>query len=181
MTAHLLRAGDQPVPGFRLVEYLGRGQFGDVWKASAPGGPFAALKFISLSGKKGAKEFRALHDSWRAAGYQPDSLGATISGMQHAEEHFYGSGEGFDYNKEQQLEAVQKSIATLYQAGFDPRGVISLLERFQKNLGHSPYRDQTLTLMMDKARHSIVQYTPLRNPIVRTEEFLVFKKRVRQL
>jgi tetratricopeptide (TPR) repeat protein len=39
---------------------LGRGGFGEVWKASAPGGAEAALKIIQLGGTEGRKEFRAL-------------------------------------------------------------------------------------------------------------------------
>jgi len=54
--------GDEPVPGsgYRLVDFLGRGGFGEVWKASAPGGAEAALKIIRLGGTEGRKEFRAL-------------------------------------------------------------------------------------------------------------------------
>jgi tetratricopeptide (TPR) repeat protein len=54
--------GDEPVPGsgYRLTEFLGRGGFGEVWKASAPGGAEAALKIIALGGTEGRKEFRAL-------------------------------------------------------------------------------------------------------------------------
>ena len=52
--------GDEPIPGYRLLGFLGRGGFGEVWKASAPGGAHVALKIIELHGKRGAKEFRAL-------------------------------------------------------------------------------------------------------------------------
>jgi tetratricopeptide (TPR) repeat protein len=60
--AHQYSVGDEPVPGsgYRLVEFLGRGGFGEVWKASAPGGAEAALKIIALGGREGRKEFRAL-------------------------------------------------------------------------------------------------------------------------
>lgn len=54
------RKGDEPVPGFRLVERLGRGSFGEVWKATGLGHTWAALKFISLCRNVGIKEFRAL-------------------------------------------------------------------------------------------------------------------------
>jgi serine/threonine protein kinase len=52
--------GLEPIPGFRLSNRLGRGGFGEVWKATAPGGTQVALKFIPLAGKHGLKEFRGL-------------------------------------------------------------------------------------------------------------------------
>ena len=52
--------GDEPVPGYRVIQFLGAGGFGKVWKVSAPGGTEVALKVIELGGVQGRKEFRAL-------------------------------------------------------------------------------------------------------------------------
>ena len=58
----MFRPGDEPVPGYRLEEILGRGGSGEVWRATAPGETSVALKLIGLSGSHGPKELRAV---WR--------------------------------------------------------------------------------------------------------------------
>jgi formylglycine-generating enzyme required for sulfatase activity len=55
-----LEAGAEPAPGFTLVQCLGRGGFGEVWKATGPGGFPVAMKFIPLGEQAGAVELRAL-------------------------------------------------------------------------------------------------------------------------
>ncbi|MCR4414361.1 MAG: protein kinase, partial [Thermoguttaceae bacterium] len=52
--------GSELVPGYRLIEYLGGGSLGDVWKASAPGGALVALKIVNLRRSGTVHEFRAL-------------------------------------------------------------------------------------------------------------------------
>src|ERR1700694_3618711 len=36
----------EPIRGYRLIEPLGSGGFGEVWKCEAPGGIFKAIKFV---------------------------------------------------------------------------------------------------------------------------------------
>src|SRR4051812_22674913 len=55
----VLAPGAVPIPGFRLEHRLGRGGFGEVWRADGPAGA-VALKFIYLGDKGARVELRAL-------------------------------------------------------------------------------------------------------------------------
>jgi serine/threonine-protein kinase len=51
----------KPFPGFQLVQFLGRGSYGEVWKATRAGGPALALKFIPCNTTQWAsQEIRGL-------------------------------------------------------------------------------------------------------------------------
>src|SRR5262245_12627270 len=54
------RVGDIPVPLYRLIQKLGQGGFGAVWKAEGPGGTECALKFLSLGNNQGLREYRSI-------------------------------------------------------------------------------------------------------------------------
>ena len=41
-----LETNAEPLPGYRLLERLGGGGFGEVWKCIAPGGLHKAIKFV---------------------------------------------------------------------------------------------------------------------------------------
>src|SRR5438876_10742455 len=44
-----LESGAEPIPGYKLIERLGGGGFGEVWKCEAPGGLLKAIKFVQGS------------------------------------------------------------------------------------------------------------------------------------
>src|SRR5260370_4754523 len=63
-----IEADAEAMPGYRLIERIGGGGFGEVWKATAPGGLHKAIKFVSSdlnnlgdTGQRADQELKALN------------------------------------------------------------------------------------------------------------------------
>jgi serine/threonine protein kinase len=58
----LFEPNSEPLPGYRLEKRIGSGGYGDVWKATAPGGLAKAIKIIhgDIDGTRAVRELRSL-------------------------------------------------------------------------------------------------------------------------
>ena len=62
-TALQLTENAEPIPGYRLIERIGVGGYGEVWKATAPGGLTKAIKFIfgRVGESRATRELKSLN------------------------------------------------------------------------------------------------------------------------
>ena len=107
---------------------------------------------------------------------------SVYSGALLGSTEFFGPTGVFNFRKEQRVAAAGLAIGLLYDAGYDPRGLIAFWETYRgKRSKKAPYDPGVLKAMLEKARAEIALRTPLRNPIVRSIEFLELRKKAGRL
>lgn len=91
------------------------------------------------------------------------------------------NGELFNFSADARTAALEMAMEMMYQAGFDPRGMVYLLSRYQENPGKSPYDEVLIKQLMENSWRVISLHAPLRNPIVRSDRFLTLYQRMQKL
>lgn len=81
----------------------------------------------------------------------------------------------YEFSELQDLGAVEAAVDLLYNAGYDPRGLISMFDR------KTTVEKERALLLQDKARRTIAFYKPLLNPVVRTNEYYQMRKKLDKL
>lgn len=86
-----------------------------------------------------------------------------------------------NFSIEEEVESMKQAVEILYQAGYDPRGLVSLINRYTVNPDHAPYNQSKQEFFLENLRREIAQLPPLRNPIVKSDEFTQIKQRINRL
>lgn len=81
-----------------------------------------------------------------------------------------------ELTEEEMADSLEDAVKMLYSAHFDPRGILAFVDFYRSNPGILNLNADALTRIEDRVRARLVQFTPLRNPVVRSDEFLQMKK-----
>lgn len=94
---------------------------------------------------------------------------------------FFGGSGLFSFTDENRIQSAETAVSLMYKAGYDPRGMVGLWNRYTSFGSKSPYEPELLSKLVEKSRESIAYFAPLRNPVVRSDAFLSMKRRIESL
>ncbi len=110
----------------------------------------------------------------------PLSDPSEIEDQLHSLEFFTPRGI-FAFKEEDLFLSVVQAVDILYRSRFDPRGLLALWNKFIKNPKYSPLDSSTLQKLLEKTYTLLAIYTPLRNPIIRSNRFIDIQSRIKNL
>ncbi len=93
---------------------------------------------------------------------------------------FSGTGY-FAFTREEKTAALKSAVSYLHAGGFDPRGVLVLIDSWKSAATKSPWPVSELSEVRAEVRTELNTLPPLRNPVVRSEEFVGILKRIEKL
>lgn len=97
------------------------------------------------------------------------------------ENELFGDAGLLTFDDKAHSEAAARAVGYLYECGYDARGMTRLFLNYRKNPAQNPYGESTIEKLEDVARRSVAYQSPLRNPIVRSAEFLRILPRLKTL
>ncbi|HTL12018.1 MAG TPA: hypothetical protein VL588_06000 [Bdellovibrionota bacterium] len=83
-------------------------------------------------------------------------------------------------SEDEYTEAIPVAVGLLYRAGYDPRGLVEYWKRWQTEASQGVPGEVARRLVSETYR-AIASYTPLRNPVVRSKEFLKLKQLIARI
>jgi len=87
----------------------------------------------------------------------------------------------FQYTDQENMDALVFAVNLMYRSGYDIRGFGTLWDLYESHSGFSPYSPALLQKLREKTREEIVQFAPVNDPIVRTNEFVKIYQRLKAL
>ena len=90
----------------------------------------------------------------------------------------FGDGSVFDLSQGEREDSIRKGTELLYLGGYDPRGMASIFQRYAEYYASptSGSFKKQVDLNVREAQRAKSQYLPSLKPIVRSGEFIQFKK-----
>ncbi len=150
----------EPISGYRLIEPLGNGGFGEVWKCEAPGGIFKAIKFVygnlhalDVEGVRAEQEMAALervknirHPFLLSIERVEDIKGELVIVMELADKDLH---DVFVENRNKGLVGIDRNELLGYLR--DAAEALDLMNR-QHNLQHLDIKPSNLFLVSNRVK-----------------------------
>jgi len=95
----------------------------------------------------------------------------------------FGDGSVFELDRPERAESIALGIRLEYYAGYDPRGMASVFQRYPEYFANesSELDQKEVEFNVREAQKAKSEYLPSRDPIVRSAEFINMKRGLKRL